>query len=87
VVVTAPDEVKIARYADRVCPNGAGREADEADARHRLAHQIPDAEKAARADYVLKNEGDLAALRAQVEELWRQLKAERNKTPQNESLK
>ncbi len=53
VVVTAPDEVKIARYVAR---SGTGcrrdREAAEADARARLAHQIPDAEKAARADYV-----------------------------------
>ena len=45
IVVTAPDELKIARYAARVCPAGAGRAAAEADARLRLAHQIPDAVK------------------------------------------
>ena len=39
----------------------------------RLAHQIPDAVKAARADYVLENAGDKAALRAQVEKLWQRL--------------
>ena len=78
IVVTAPDEVKIARYAARICPTGAGREAVEADARRRLAYQIPDAEKAARADYVLENTGDMAALRAQVVALWRLLKAESN---------
>ena len=33
VVVTAPDEVKIARYVDRLGLAGAGREAAEADAR------------------------------------------------------
>jgi len=33
IVVTAPDEVKIARYAARVCPAGAGRAAAETDAR------------------------------------------------------
>ena len=59
--------------------------AAEADARRRLAHQIPDAVKAARADYVLENTGDMAALRAQVEELWRRLRAESNKSLQDES--
>ena len=57
-MVTAPDEVKIARYAARSRPEGPAREATAADARMRLTHQIPDAEKAARADYVLDNTGD-----------------------------
>jgi dephospho-CoA kinase len=100
IVVTAPDELKIARYAARVCPAGAGRaagvpsdrssslgwEAAEADARLRLARQIPDAVKAARADYILNNEGDEAKLRAQTEELWQRLRAESNKFAANESL-
>ena len=77
VVVTAPDEVKIARYAARICPEGAGREAVEADARLRLAH---------RADYVLANTGDIAALYAQVAALWARLKAESNNSPRNLSL-
>jgi len=87
IVVTAPDELKIARYAARVSPSGAGREAAAADARRRLTFQIPDAEKAAQADYVLDNSGDTAALRAQVEAIWRQLQAESNKSRQNLSLK
>ena len=78
VVVTAPDEVKIARYAARICPEGAGRTAAADDARLRLAHQIPDAEKAAKADYVIENTGDLPALHAQVAALWQRLKAESN---------
>jgi dephospho-CoA kinase len=86
IVVTAPDELKIARYADRICPSGEGREAVEADARRRLAHQIPDAEKAARADYVLENVGDPSALRAQVAELWQRLKAESNNSAGKPSL-
>lgn len=86
VVVTAPDNLKIARYAGRISPSGPGREAAEADARLRLAHQIPDAEKAARADYVLENTGDQATLRAQVAELWQRLKAESNISPRNLSL-
>jgi dephospho-CoA kinase len=89
VVVTAPDDVKIARYAARIIqsnPAGASREATEADARRRLAHQIPDAEKAAGADYVLENTGDLSALQAQVVSLWQRLKTDSNKSRQNLSL-
>jgi dephospho-CoA kinase len=84
VVVTAPDEVKIARYAARLSTDPAGREAAQADARNRLAHQIPDLDKAARADYVLENSGDRAALEPQVARLWLRLKADNNKIPQNE---
>jgi dephospho-CoA kinase len=80
VVVTAPDEVKIARYVARVCPTEAGHEAAEADARLRLARQIPDAAKAANADYVLENAGDKDTLRVQVEKLWETLQAESNKS-------
>jgi|ERR1035437_4529157 dephospho-CoA kinase len=86
VVVTAPDELKIARYGARISPTGAGREAAEADARLRLAHQIPDAIKAARADYIIDNAGDKEDLRVQVEELWRRLQAEGNNSPRDESL-
>jgi dephospho-CoA kinase len=86
VVVTAPDELKIARYADRICPAVEGRAAAEADARLRLAHQIPDAVKATRADYVIDNAGDMSSLRAQVHELWSRLQADSNKSLQDESL-
>ncbi len=78
IVVTAPDAVKIARYTARIAPTNANREAIEADARNRLAHQVPDAEKAAQADYVLDNSGDIAALRAQVESLWPRLEQASN---------
>jgi dephospho-CoA kinase len=86
VVVTAPDELKIARYVARINPPGAGREAAEADARVRLAHQIPDAEKAAGADYVLENSGDRSALQAQVVALWERLKTESNNSRRSLSL-
>src|ERR1039458_10340569 len=62
------------------------REAAEADARLRLAHQIPDAEKAARADYVLQNTGDQSAFHSQVVALWQRLREESNKSPRNLSL-
>ncbi len=79
IVVTAPDELKIARYAARVAKDEPARQAAGADARVRLTHQIPDAEKAARADYVLENGGDLGALRAKVVAVWQRLVAESNK--------
>jgi dephospho-CoA kinase len=94
IVVTAPDEVKIARYAARVVTSGGGgglsgidRAAIEADARNRLAHQLPDTEKAAQADYVLDNSGDMDGLRAQVAALWPRLQAESNNLQQKLSLK
>src|SRR5947207_7477620 len=51
IVLIAPDEMKIARYAARIAEPGPAREASARDARIRLARQIPDAEKAARADF------------------------------------
>jgi len=76
IVVTAPDDVKVSRYVDRLLPSGASREAAESDARARLAHQIPDAEKAARANYVIDNKGDIEGLRIQVQSVWQRLRAE-----------
>lgn len=78
IVVTAPDELKIARYAARVSPEGPAREAAAAEARQRLAHQIPDAEKAEKADYVLDNTVSFPELREQVMRLWQQLQRENN---------
>ncbi len=86
VLVTSPDELKIRRYVDRLGLPGDQRAAAEADACSRLAHQIPDAIKAARADYLLENHGDKQALRAQVEELWLRLIAESNKLSVRGSL-
>ena len=96
IVVTAPDELKVARYVARVGLNAADKnaaatsaadlDAIKADARNRLAHQVPDAGKVVQADYVLDNSGDTAALRAQVEALWPRLKAESNKSGQKLSL-
>lgn len=79
VVVTAPDELKIRRYVDRLGLPASKIATAEADARSRLSHQIPDSEKTARADYVLENVGDKQALWARVELLWQHLQAENNK--------
>ena len=72
IVVTAPDEVKIARYVARISPSGWDEKV-AADARSRLAKQLSDAVKVSRADFVLENDGDLAGLRAQIDAVWRQL--------------
>jgi dephospho-CoA kinase len=87
VVVTAPDEMKVARYAARTGPDESGRAAAEAEARVRLAHQIPDGEKAARADYVIENVSDITDLKARVIEVWERLKAESNKSADKLLLK
>jgi dephospho-CoA kinase len=87
VLVTASDEDKIARYVARVCTCGMGMEKAEADARSRLAHQMPDRDKILRADFVLENTGDVDSLQSQVEQLWGRLKQESNLNPAVESLK
>jgi dephospho-CoA kinase len=87
IVVTAPDEVKIARYASRVSDGSADFSTLEAEGRRRLSHQLPDAEKAVRADYVLANDGDRDALHAEVVDLWRRLKAESNEKLKEGSVK
>ena len=86
IVLIAPDEVKIARYAARVAPSGPAREAAARDARIRLARQMPDSEKAARADFVIENTLDLTTLRAEVERIWQGFSAESNKGAHGGSL-
>lgn len=73
IVVTAPDEVKIARYVARLSPGGWD-EAIAADARSRLAQQLSDAVKVSRADFVIENTGDFDDLRKQVDAVWLQLR-------------
>lgn len=84
VVLTAPDDVKVSRYVARVVSAAAdpekARETATRDARVRLAQQIPDAEKIVRADFVIENTGDVAALRTEVESLWGRLRAESDKS-------
>jgi dephospho-CoA kinase len=69
ILVTVPDEVKIARFVARA----ADQDGAEADARARLALQIPDDEKAARCDFVIDNSGSLAETRVVVESVYRDL--------------
>jgi dephospho-CoA kinase len=79
ILVTAPEEVKIARFVAR-CVAGEAitperRAKLEAEARSRLAQQIPDEQKSALCDYVLTNGGPLTELEWQVDHLWPILKA------------
>jgi dephospho-CoA kinase len=79
ILVTAPEEVKIARFVARSAAGEtitAERRAElEAEARRRLAQQISDERKSALCDYVLTNGGNLTELEWQVDQLWTILKA------------
>ncbi len=91
LLLTAPDELKIERYVSRLAPEPSRREAGApgdrssslgwreaavADARIRLARQMPDADKAARADFVIENTGSLEDLRSQIAAVWDRLRAQ-----------
>lgn len=70
LLVTAPLQVRLARVAAR---SGLA----EAEVRARDASQMPQDEKARRADYVIDNGGDQAALEKEVARLWPELLARR----------
>jgi dephospho-CoA kinase len=69
VVVSAPEDAQVARVRAR---DGA----TEAEARARLAAQLPLAQKLAAATHVIDNGGDRDATRAQVERLWAAVQAQ-----------
>lgn len=76
ILVTVPDEMKIARFVARMMANDGSairREALTQDARARMAAQIPDQEKAGRCEYVIDNSGSLEETRRRVEEIYREL--------------
>jgi dephospho-CoA kinase len=79
ILVTAPEEVKIARFVARAAAGKAitveRRTELEEEARQRLAQQIPDERKSALCDYILTNGGALTELEWQVDQLWPILKA------------
>jgi dephospho-CoA kinase len=74
VLVTAPEELKVARFVERAAKGATLSEEQraslEAEARSRLAQQIPDEKKAALSDYVLINAGPPTELEWQVDQLW-----------------
>jgi dephospho-CoA kinase len=85
VLVTASDETKIERYIQRVSgdtpPTAERREELAAEARRRMAKQIPDTEKEEMSDFILPNDGTMEALEELVEELWEMLAFAARNTP------
>ncbi len=67
-VVTAPEEVQIARLME-------DRGMTEQEARRRMRSQSPQDWKAVRADVVIVNDSDLAALEARVTRAWEEMMA------------
>lgn len=65
VVVEAPAEVRVQR--------AVARGMAEPDVRARMASQATDAERAAVADHIIVNDGDLDTLAGQVDALWARL--------------
>jgi dephospho-CoA kinase len=76
VLVTAPEDLRIERYVNRLAEaldypeHSSGRKRVAAEARQRIRHQMSDEEKASMADYVLVNKGPLVELQWQVDQLW-----------------
>jgi dephospho-CoA kinase len=87
IVVVAPVQAKIERYAERVLaaaeaenPVGPAErvrliEAARADAERRISAQMPDEEKARRADFVIDNSRGFEHLKAQVDAVVSALKS------------
>jgi len=75
LLLTAPEADRIARFIQRANPNPtpAERATHEAEARRRLAQQLPEDQKAKLADAILTNDGNLANLEAQINQLWPEL--------------
>lgn len=72
IVVTCKPEQKIERLASRM---GISEAAARAEVERRSRAQLPDEEKAQRADIVIDNSGPLEATRSQVEHIYAELKA------------
>lgn len=69
VCVTAPEEQVFQRLEKRGLP--------QQEARRRIAAQLPQAEKAARADFIIENDGTLDALRLRITELIEKIRCEK----------
>jgi dephospho-CoA kinase len=75
ILVTAPEDLRIARYVERMRRQSSPLSSAEleADARSRIAAQIPEAEKIPLADFVIRNDGAMEATRRQVERIYAEL--------------
>lgn len=81
ILVTVPDEVKVSRYVERISP-GKWSEALAADARARIAAQIPDGEKLPFCDYIIENKLDIAETRSRVRAIYQELSEQSRATSQ-----
>ena len=68
VLVDAPEAIRLRRLVEQ-------RGLDEAEARAMIAAQLPAAAKRARSDFVVENDGDLAALERAASAVWHALVA------------
>ncbi len=79
VFVTAPEEMRVARFVERIAGgkelSDEARAALEAEARRRMANQVETERNAAWCQYVLNNDGSMEALQRQVDAVWPELKA------------
>ena len=71
MVVTCKPAQKIARFAQRT---GVSEGAARADVERRIKAQMPDEEKARRADFVIDNSGTVEETRHQVQRIYSELK-------------
>jgi dephospho-CoA kinase len=72
IVVTCKPEQKVQRFAQRT---GTTESVARAEVERRTKAQIPDEEKARRADYIIDNSGPMERTRQQVERIYAELKA------------
>jgi dephospho-CoA kinase len=79
VFIEAPEDKRIARFVARASGGKMLSEDEraglEAEARRRMANQVETERNAAHCQYVLKNDGSVEELQAQVDGLWPELKA------------
>jgi dephospho-CoA kinase len=79
ILVTAPENLRVQRFVDRMLQLGPPRPdaatLASADARRRMSHQLPDADKIPFADYVISNEGSLDQLQSQVTRIYSELQS------------
>lgn len=68
VVVTAPESLRIERFASRL--SAETTDDPQGEAQRRMAQQMPEAEMVARADFVLPNDGSRESLAQAVDRLW-----------------
>jgi dephospho-CoA kinase len=79
LVVTCRAEQRIERWASRA---KVDLETARREVTRRMAAQMPDEQKIKAADYLIDNSGSLAATRAQVEQIYKKLRAEEEKISQ-----